>query len=235
MWGHSYAWSNKTSVDDPKFTDMKELTNPDNFYTMFEDRPISEKPTFMTNNFAERLKIFLANEYTREPYTTFYRRDFLIKGQIFCPNLLQHGDEHFSFKGMCLAKKLLLVPNIWYIVRPRLGSVARQNLNKSADIHKRLRSVIDGFRYFADILDSIKFFSEHPNYRYDVLNWYIQDKSYHLRAIYAKDNPAEIYPLVEKEFTSEEAPFAAYLFNTMKVQQLQIEKLQAELEKFQQQ
>ena len=40
---------------------------------------------------------------------------------------------------------------------------------------------------------------------------------------------------IEKEFSSEEASFAAYLFNTMKIQQLQIEKLQAELKKFQKQ
>ena len=81
-------------------------------------------------------------------------------------------------------------------------------------------------------MDSIKFFNEHPNYRYDVLNWFVQSKPYLLRDIYKENNPAELYPLIEKEFSSDEASFAAYLFNTMKIQQFQIEKLQAELKKF---
>ena len=233
LWGEMYAPSNKTSVDDPKFTDMNELTNPANFYTMSAERPRPDKPIWETEKLSERVKKFVANEYSRESCPTFYRRDFLVTNQNFFPNIGHFEDEIFSFKAMCLAKKILLVPNIWYIVRPRLGSITRKKFNKSADIHRTLRIFIDGFCAFSDILNRIEFFREHPNYRYDALNWFIQDKPYFLNEFYAKDNPAEIYPLIEKEFTSEEAPFAAYLFNTMKVQQLQIEKLQANLKKFQ--
>lgn len=231
LWGRMYE--NKKTVDDPKFTDMKELTNPANFYTMYEERFRPDKPTLKTGDLAERVKKFIDNEYARETVLTFYRRDFLIINQNFFPNMHHYEDEPFAFKGMCLAKKLLLVPNVWYIVRPRADSITRKKSDSFTEIHKKLRILIDGFRTFVNIMNSINFFSEHPDYRYYVLNWYIQNKSYFLRYIYAKDNPAELYPLIEKEFSSDEASFAAYLFNTMKIQQFQIEKLQAELKRFQ--
>ncbi len=231
LWGRMYT--NRKTVDDPEFTDMEELTNPANFYTMYEERPSPDKPTLKTGDIAERVKKFVENKYTRETYTTFYKRDFLMSNKIVFPGLSQFVDESFNFHGMCLAKKLLLIPNIYYIIRPRADSVTRKKFDRSAEIHKKLRVFIDGFRVFSDIMDSIKFFSENPDYRYDVLNWFVQSKPHLLHDIYKESNPAELYPLIEKEFSSDEASFAAYLFNTMKVQQLQIEKLQTELRKFQ--
>lgn len=233
LWGRMYT--NKKTVDDPEFTDIEKLTNPANFYTMYEDRPHPSKPTLKVGDIAERVKKFSLNDYSRETVLTFYRRDFLITNQNFFPAIGMFEDELFTFKGMCLARKLLFVPNIWYIVRPLADSVTRKQFNRSAEIHKKLRVFIDGFHTFVNIMNSIKFFSENPDYRYDVLNWFVQDKPYLLRDIYKENNPADLYPLIEKEFSSEEASFAAYLFNTMKIQQFQIEKLQAELRKFQKQ
>jgi len=231
LWGRMYT--NKKTVDAPELTNMKELTNPANFYTMYEERPRPDKPTLKTGDIAERVKKFSLNGYSRETVLTFYRRDFLITNQNFFPAIGMFEDELFTFKGMCLTRKLLFVPNIWYIVRPLADSVTRKQFDHSAKIHKTLRILIDGFRTFVNIIDSIKFFSEHPDYRYEVLNWFVQSKPYLLHDIYKESNPAELYPLIEKEFSSDEASFAAYLFNTMKVQQLQIEKLQTELRKFQ--
>ena len=222
------------SVDDPAFTDMNELTNPANFFVNYHSRYRPDKPTLETNNLVERLKRYLANEYTREPYATFYRRDFLIKQQITFPLFRLHEDEPFAFQGMCLAEKLLFVPNIFYIVRPRMGSIMREQLNAEALLHKAMRSYIDGFNALKKIMDDIKFFAEHPDYSYAVLDFYIQSKPHLVQGFYTQIHPAVLNPLIEKEFSSEDTAFSAYLFNTIHIQRLQIMRLQQELAKLQQ-
>ena len=81
-------------------------------------------------------------------------------------------------------------------------------------------------------MDDIKFFTVHTDYRYAVLDWYIQSKPYRLQGIYAQIHPAALTPLVEKEFHSDDAAFAVYLFNTVNIQRLQIMQLNQELAKF---
>ena len=223
------------SVDDPAFTNMNELTNPANFYTNYHWSSRPNKPTLETADFAARVKKFLANDYTREPYATFYRRDFLISKQITFPLFRIHEDEPFTFHAMCLAEKILLVPNIFYIARPREGSLLRGQSNLDSKVHNSLRLFIDGFNALKKIMDDIKFFSEHPDYRYAVLDWYVQSKPYHLLRIYAQIPPHVLNPMVEKEFSSDDTAFSAYLFNTVNIQRLQIMRLQQELAKFQKQ
>ena len=230
LWGGS-----KKSVDDPAFTDMNELTNPANFSNARNSKYHPDKPTFEANDLAERVKKYLAGGYAGEPYTNFYRRDFLIKKQITFPNVYVVQDQIFAFHAMCLAEKILLVPNINYIVRPRAGSLMREQLNAESEIHKSMRIYIDGFNALKKIMDDIKFFGEHPDYRYAVLNWYVSTKLNRLQNFYAQVHPAAINPLVEKEFSSDDAAFAAYLFNTVNIQRLQIMRLQQELAKFHQQ
>lgn len=229
-------WRGKgKSADDPAFTDMNELTNPANFSVNYYDRPRPNKPTFETNDLAERVRKFLVNCYTRESYATFYRRDFLIMNQIIFPDIFIYHDEPFTFQGMCLAKRLLLIPNINYIVRPRTGSIMRTGYDISTNVYRSLRIFIDGFNALKRIMNDIKFFNEHPDYRYAVLDWYVSSKPYHLQGLYAQVHPAALNQLVEKEFSGDDAAFAAYLFNTVNIQRLQIMRLQQELSKFQKQ
>ena len=233
LWGER---DGKTkSVDDPAFTDMNELTNPANFSVSYPSRYRPDKPTLETGDLAERVRKFVADDYTREPYTSFYRRDFLISNQITFPNIRVCEDEPFAFQGMYLAERLLLVPNSYYIIRPREGSTMREKIDSVKEIHKSLRINIDGFNALRKIMDDIKFFNEHPDYRYAVLNWYVSTKLVRLQGLYAQIHPAALNPLVEKEFHPDDAAFAAYLFNTVNIQRLQIMRLQQELAKFHQQ
>ena len=216
------------SVDDPAFTNMNELTNPANFFKARNSKFHPDKPHFETSDLAERVRKFLAGGYAGEPYTNFYRRDFLITNQIFFKSLRVYEDQIFAFQAMCLAEKILRVPNMNYIFRPRANSVTREQLNVEDEFHKSLRIDIDGFNELIKIMGGIKFFDEHPDYRYAVLDWYISDKLYRLQRFYAQIHPAALNPLVEREFKSDDAAFAAYLFNTVNIQRLRIMQLQQE-------
>ena len=228
-------WNGKEkSVDDPAFTDINELANPANFFVVYQSKYRPDKPTLETNNLAERVKNFLAGEYTGETCATFYRRDFLISKQITFPLFRIHEDQPFAFQVMYLAEKLLFVPNIFYIVRPRKSSITHEQFNVKASIHRSMQVYIVGFNAFKKIMDDIKFFVEHPDYRYAILDFYIQTKLNHLLGFYMKIHPAVLNPLIEKEFSSDDTAFATYLFNTVNIQRLQIMRLQHELLKLQQ-
>ena len=216
------------SVDDPLFTDMNELTNPANFYKARNSKFHPDKPHFETDNLAERVKNFIAGGYAGEPYANFYRRDFLITNQIFFRDICIYEDQIFAFQAMCLAEKILRVPNINYIFRPRANSVTREQIQVDAEIHKSLRIDIDGFNALIKIMNEINFFAEHPDYRYAVLDWYVNNKLYRLQGFYAQIHPAALNPLVEKEFHADDTAFAAYLFNTVNIYRLQIMQLQQE-------
>ena len=224
------------SVDDPAFIDFKELTNPANFSETLYTAVRPDKPVFDTTDLGERVKNFVeGGVYAGYPYTSFCRRDFLVNNQIIFPNVFVHEDQIFTFHVVCLAEKILFVPNINYIVRPRKGSVMREQLDLDKKIHRSLRIFIDGFNALKKIMDDINFFGEHPDYRYAVLNWYVQSKPYHLLETYAQVHPAVLNPLVEKEFSGDNAAFSAYLFNSTIIQRIQIMQLYQELSKFQQQ
>ena len=224
------------SADDPAFTDMNELTNPGNLSTEYVSKYHPDKPTFLTEDLGERVKKYLGGGgyFSGRPYLTLWKRDFLIAEQITFPNLRIHEDQIYGLHCLFLAKKILRVPNICYIHRQRTDSITFERLNIDVAIHKSLRMFIDGFNELMKIMSDIKFFGEHPDYRYAVLNWYVQSKFYHLQGIYAQVHPVAFNSLVEKEFHSTDAAFSAYLFNTVNIQHFQIMRLQNELNKFKQ-
>ena len=227
----------KKSVDDPAFTaDLKELTNPANLRKDYVSKFHPDKPTFLTEDLAERVRNYLGNGYfSGRPYLTMWKRNFLTGNQITFKDVYVHHDQIYGFNCLCLAKKILRVPNICYIIRPREGSVMREQLQLPAEIHKSLRIYIDGFNALKKIMDGIKFFDEHPDYRYAMLDWYVQTKLDRLQKFYAQFHPALLNQFVEKEFHTDDAAFSAYLFNVVSLQRLRIMMLQrenAELKKF---
>lgn len=220
----------KKSVDDPAFTaDLSELTNPANLRKDYISKYHPDKPTFLTEDLGERVRKYVGNGYfSGRPYLTLWRRDVLIKNQLTFKDVHIHHDQIFGFNSLCVVKKILRVPNICYIVRPREGSVMREQLRLSAEFHKSLRIYIDGFNALKKIMDDIKFFGEHPEYRYAVLDWYVQTKLSRLQNFYAQVHPAALNQFVEREFHGDDATFAAYLFNTVSTQRLQMMRLQTE-------
>lgn len=229
-------WSGRgKSVDEPAFTDMNELTNPANFSKGRNSKFRPDNPHFETEDLATRVKKLLSGGYSVFPYMTFYRRDFLITNQIFFPNLKISEDQPFAFQAMCLTKKLLRVPNMNYIQRPRINSVTGSFLNIDREFHKVLSTTIDGFKKLIAIMDAIPFFAEHADYRHVIFDWFVNDKCLWLQRFYAQTSPSALSRLVEKEFKSDDAALTAYLFSTVNnIQRLQIMQFKQALNKFQQ-
>lgn len=230
LWGNS-----KKYVDDPAFTKFDELTNPANFTVKTElDPQLLTAPVLIPDNIAERVKHFMNWGTFWTSWLSFCRRDFLISNQIQFPAMIQSEDAPFVFECFILAKKFLRVPNAIYINRPRAGSVSKEDdskFNVPEYMHKAISALRDGFNKLNKSMNKVAFFKEHPEYRHAVLDFFFsKDFSWRweLQNIYAQVHPSAINPLVEKEFSSDDAALAAYMFNTINVYRLQLARLQQE-------
>ncbi len=183
------------------------------------------------HNLAERINLWVNGGFSWTTWALFCRRDFWTSNQIEFAVMPLSGDALANFFCLCLAKKILRVPNITYIYRSRAASISHDNADLEKYFHKWLTDLTSGFNEFNKIMSRFKFFGEHPDYRYAVFDWFFNRVLHDANlfsAAYAKVHPAAINPLVEKEFCGEDAAFAAYLFNTVNIQRLQIMRLTQE-------
>ena len=221
--------------DNFKSATTEDLLNTKNHtvITVRSSTPL-QQATDKPEEIAERVKLWVNFDYHWATSALFCRRDFLLINRIKFPQMTIGEDQIVNFACLCLAKKLLRVPNCIYIVRQRKDSISHNEVDLGKYFHKWLSSLITGFNEFNKVMNRVPFFSEHLDYRYAVLNYFFElmlRDAYPLRAAYEQIHPAALSPLVEKEFQPDDAAFAAYLFNTVNIQRLQLMNLQAEVKK----
>ena len=200
--------------------------------------PRLPKPTYAPDDFSERIKLWLNNDFHWATWASFVKKDFWVVNQINFPKMPVSGDMIANFACLCLAKKILRVPNITYINRLRADSVSHSDIDLEKYFHKWLGNLNLGFNEFNKVMNRFSFFDEHADYRYAVLDWFFErtlQDARQFQAAYAQLHPAALNQLVQKEFHPDDAAFASYLFDMVNIQRLQLMQLQAELRKFQQQ
>ena len=216
-------------------TDTFFMLNEDNALEVCKSQklPLLPAPIFETEDIAQRVVNWLSRGYNWESVTMFCRRIFLVGNQITFSNLASNEDMVFSFSILCRAKKFLRVPNATYIYRQRADSISH-NFRAEASVyfHKWLRVLNDGLNEFAKVMASVKFFADNPDYRYAVLNFYLEETLGVFTPLYAKNQDFMFDEFIKKEFHAEDAELVAQLFNTVNIQRLTIAKLRRESAKF---
>ena len=235
-------WKGKKSINAPEMTNFAELTNPKNFRVF--GPPTPKKSVFETENFAEKIQFWVSGKYPMGTGTNFCRRDFLIANQIHFANMFIAEDQIFKFACLCLSKKFLLVPNIVSIIRSRDNSITRGiSHNPEGHFRKRITTFVRHFNVFAKFMDGIKFFDEHPEYRYAVYDWIFLRRISSTLQFYTANPLPVLNSIVEKEFCAESdnlVTASAYMFNTCNLYRLQLlellqenDALRNELKKYQ--
>ena len=217
----------KKSINAAEMTDFVALTNPKNLNIEGQHSP--KEPMIETENLALRIQYWINEKYRLSTCSAFCRRDFLIENQIHFAHMFTAEDHIFKFACICLAKPLLLVPNIVYIVRPRDNSIMR-NLEYDPAIYfrKRVNTFIQQFNVFNKFMDGIKFFNEHTDYRYSINDWIFLNRVNVTLSFYATKSILELNPIVDKEFHSDNTAASTYLFNAVNLYRLHLIKLQKE-------
>ena len=198
--------------------------------------PRLDNPIYAPDNFAERMHLWLNSDFHWATCALFCNRNFFIANQIKFPDMPLAEDIIANFSCLCLAEKVLRVPNINYLYSQHEDSASHANADFEKSFRKWIKGLNIGFNELNKVMDKIPFFAEHADYRYAVLNWYfikVIQQARQLQAAYSQVHPAALNQLVEREFHADDAAFSAYLFNTVNIQRLQIMQLQAELRKFQ--
>ena len=234
LWRRFILWNGERRTEDhPSMTDFAELTNPKNFSLQTHGREQPSAPTVEPEGVSERVRKWLQtppNDFWGTGLW-FYRRDLLVANQIYFSTMPTCEDLPIAFEAMCLAKKIISVPNIVYIIRPRIGSVSREDFNSDASKYliRRTRGFKLGLNEIERILDKINFFRNKPNYRYAVLEWFANYRISVTLGFFANNPLFTLYELLKKEFHPDDAALAAYLFNTANVYRIRLIKLQQEL------
>ena len=131
--------------------------------------PRLQQVTDEPNNLAERVRLWINSDFHWATWALFCRRNFWVANQIEFPIMPVAGDILANFKCLCLAKKLLRVPNIFYIYRQRKDSIAHNSFDLEKYFHRLLNDLNIGFNELDKFMSKIIFFDTNPDYRYAVL------------------------------------------------------------------
>lgn len=126
----------------------------------------------VTEDMSLKLNAWKDNYFETYPWLKFIRRDFLINSGVKFLPVIQE-DSYWTFELMCLAKKIILLPNVFYVYRLNQSSTSRAALNvdfDAAGLHKKLDRIINGFKHIDEFMGRLEFFQKNPFYRYAVLN-----------------------------------------------------------------
>ena len=178
-----------------------------------------KRPTAVTNNLIERLKMFCQKNFTWSCWNKIFRREFLISNKIEFATITYSEDMPFCFKALCLAKKYVRIPNIFYMYRNRQGSIQHRSVTAEQLIQMYLAVIIDGTKVFDQFMSKMPFFQTEDNfeYRYMVLDFFIREHLGYFEEVYQKYPVHLIDVLVRENLTpifDQNAALISYLFNS---------------------
>ena len=178
-----------------------------------------EDITFETKDLIERIKRYHQKYFFWPPWGKFFRRDFLMKNNIDFPTMKMSEDMIFCFKCLALAKNYVRIPQITYIYRERQGSFMRSQSNAETEMNKWLKVIVEGFKNLDDFMANHKFFNEHLDMRYLVIDFFMKQHFEFLKNLLDSLKPHEIEYFVYKYLKKnplDSAALIAYLFTEMK-------------------
>ena len=136
-----------------------------------------DKPTLETENLAERVKELLNSRFAASTCFFSVRRDFMIKNEIFFPNICPSEDEVWAAGLIFYAKRFLRVNNAVYIRRHSEDSVMRKERTPQQMITFWMNPVILGLDALEKLINKHEFFRKNPKYRYAVLENFVRTRS----------------------------------------------------------
>ncbi len=188
--------------------------NPQNLthVSLVQKSCLRDKIFMESEDLAERMKIYLRGGYCVFPWVKFSRRDFLLANDIKFPHVKICEDTLWTIQIVCLAKKFLRVPNplcVWRTVKNSWGRVERTPEEK---IKFWFDPLVDGLDYLDDFMDGIEFFARNPDYRFELVNFFIRESVVRVLDAFKKLNRHELYDVIHEMFKGKRAALIANLF-----------------------
>ena len=185
---------------------------PDNHFT--EGRLNVVLPTILSDNIAERVKLFAERKLIWNFWSQLIRRDFIIENEIKLPDAVAQ-DMLFTMCSLCCAKRYVIVPNVVNFYRVRENSVTTEEIDFSARLHKWLNVIRVDIEYLND------FFAERPNLsnkhelKYILFEILLRQMLPGVNSVYLNRSPASLDRILQKEFDND--AFKAVIFSMMNI------------------
>ena len=182
-----------------------------------------DEPTLETFDIGERVTGFIQKKFLWWACNKLFRRKLLTENKITFPAIKIFEDFVFSFECLVAAKNYVRVPFANYCYRLRENSVSQKILDAIGQTETLIGLVgaLDRF------MNTQKFFSDDPKYRYALLDFFMQERIEVLaERFFVKQNfsPAEVFEIFrEKIFSEESAALTAYLFVASLNSKLEVE------------
>ena len=173
------------------------------------------KPTLETFDIGARITDFTRKKYLWWACNKFFRRQFLSDNKIKFPATNSFEDMVFAFMCIVAAKNYVRVPFVSYYYRIRKNSLSHE----ARDAIKMSETVIEVVSTLDNFMDGRKFFRDNPQYRYAVLDFFLQERLEVIAKnffVTSKLTPAEVFEFFREKFFSanlnKNAELTSYLF-----------------------
>ena len=162
--------------------------------------PFVDKPTFETENMAERVMRILNKRFWVVPWDKFVRRDLIFEHEIFFPHVKICEDDIWSYGLVFYAKRFLRVPNAVYIRRMSETSMTGIKRTPQQTINFWINPILLGLKSLDDFMSRHKFFEQCPKYRYAVLEHFIFGRYGCFLRESLELSPFEVYDMLKQKF-----------------------------------
>ena len=197
-------------------------------------------PTFLSDDLAQRVQTIITGQMRCEPWHYLIRRNFLMEKDLKFSNLSIADDVLFSFLIICSAKKILLIPNTFYVWRFRQNSNSREILSDVEKcMHKKGGDIFRSIDILENFMENFELFKQKPEFKYSVFDYFIRHIDYTriLLELYTKVPPPQLDALTRKELAQikDKTALTAFFFARMNVFNLNIIQLQKQIQQLQEQ
>ena len=124
----------------------------------------------------------------------------MLEHDIKFPNVHPAEDDIWTYGLVFHAKKFLRVPNVVYIWRQSEDSIMRARKTPPQTINFWLSPVVLGVKALDDLMSTHEFFQQNPQYRYVVLEFFVNI----MYGMFLSDSmelqPFEVYEAIKQKF-----------------------------------
>ncbi len=180
-----------------------------------------DKPTFETNSIEKRIHIFCQKKIWSAVWRNLIKRDLIVENNLKFIDTKIYEDDLFTFQCFVCAKKILHIPNNFYIYRMRKNSVSHDSaVNKFAE---RISIITKIYKALNEFMEDKTIFEKKPNLKYEIFDSFSQ------KIINSKITMTELKEILID--CDENLEFTMYLFDMMNYYRREFHKSQAELQK----
>ena len=183
------------------------------FVSYAPEEILEEKPKFETENLAERIEKFLKFGFEWVTWLKFSRRDFLIDNKITFPDSKTCEDGVWTFKIICLVRKILHIHDPFYVQRFNKNSITRSNRSLEDWVILHVDSMIKNIKELDNFMEQIESFKKNPRIRLKLIDYFISSHLIQMSLIGKKLNATDLYEIFLREFSKagNQPALSAYL------------------------